>query len=486
MSVHVLNHVRVRRERTALRRAGLSRPIKVALEDGIITPQTVVFDYGCGHGDDLRYLSSLGISCSGWDPAFAPGEERAAANVVNLGYVVNVIEDPQERVHALVEAWKLAREVLIVSARLSLDISASRAATFADGFITGKGTFQKLFEQHELRSWIDAALSAQSVAAAPGIFYVFKDGLRREGYAAARFRRAPSVIHRSRTELLVEQSRAEFDELGAFVSQRGRLPELSECSAAQVLAERIGSLKRAFLVLKRTTDQSDWDRVRTLRSQDLLVYLALGRFPKRPKFAELPEGTRLDIKAFFGNYSQACQEADELLFSAGKPAIVDNACRVAQVGKLTGDALYVHECALSDLPSVLRVYEGCARVLVGRVEGGNIVKLHRFAPVISYVSYPQFEKVAHPPLLGSLIVDLQSLRVRYRDYSASRNRPILHRKEEFISVSHPLREKFAKLTKQEERHQLFDNPERIGYEDGWQAALRAHSVRIAGHRLLRD
>src|SRR5713101_3600608 len=72
MSMHGLHDVRVRRERTALRRTGLSRPIRVALEDGIINPQKLVFDYGCGHGDDLRYLSSLGISCSGWDPAFAP------------------------------------------------------------------------------------------------------------------------------------------------------------------------------------------------------------------------------------------------------------------------------------------------------------------------------------------------------------------------------------------------------------------------------
>jgi DNA phosphorothioation-associated putative methyltransferase len=482
MSVH---DIKVRRERTAIRRAGLSRPVRLAIEDGIINPQTPVFDYGCGHGDDLRYLSSLGIPCSGWDPAFAPAEERSPADVVNLGYVINVIEDPRERAHALEQAWKLTRRVLIVSARLSLDISASRASSFADGFITGKGTFQKLFEQQELRGWIDTALGTQSLAVAPGIFYVFRDGVARESYSAARFRRPASVIHRNRTELLIEQFKPEFDQLAAFVSQRGRFPELSECPAAQTLADKIGSLKRAVLILKRTTDETEWERVRSVRAQDLLVYLALSRFPKRPKFAELPESTKLDIKAFFANYTQACQQADELLFSAGKPAIVDNACRAARVGKLTGDALYVHESALADLPSVLRVYEGCARVLVGRVEGGNIVKLHRFASVISYVSYPQFEKVAHPPLVGSLIVDLQSLRVRYRDYSTSPNRPILHRKEEFVPVTHPLRAKFAKLTRQEEQHGLFAKPERIGYEDGWKEALSACGIRLAGHRLLR-
>ena len=174
-----------------------------------------------------------------------------------------------------------------------------------------------------------------------------------------------------------------------------------------------------------------------------------------------------------------------MLFSAGKPAVIDAACRSAQVGKLTGDALYVHESALAELPSVLRVYEGCARVLVGRIEGSNVVKLHRFVPLISYASYPEFETIAHPALRGSLIVDLKSLRVKYRDYSGSNNRPILHRKERFVANNYPLREKFAKLTKQEERHQLFDYPESIGYENGWREALEARGLRVAGHRLLR-
>ena len=52
-----------------------------------------VLDYGCGKGDDLRALIAQGIDCSGWDPVFLPDEELTKADIVNLGYVINVIED---------------------------------------------------------------------------------------------------------------------------------------------------------------------------------------------------------------------------------------------------------------------------------------------------------------------------------------------------------------------------------------------------------
>ena len=38
----------------------------------------------------------------------------------------------------------------------------------------GADTFQKYYTQDELRAWIDGTLNTRSVAAAPGIFYVFR------------------------------------------------------------------------------------------------------------------------------------------------------------------------------------------------------------------------------------------------------------------------------------------------------------------------
>ena len=59
------------------------------------------FDYGCGRGEDIELLAAEGVTCGGWDPAYRPEAPRQEADVVNLGYVINVIEDPEERAATL-------------------------------------------------------------------------------------------------------------------------------------------------------------------------------------------------------------------------------------------------------------------------------------------------------------------------------------------------------------------------------------------------
>src|SRR5437660_1637250 len=93
--------VAIPRHKTAIHRADLSRPVKSALQDGLIGPAVTVFDYGCGHGHDMDLLAAQGVSCAGWDPAFCPDSPRHPADVVNLGFVLNVIEDVGERAETL-------------------------------------------------------------------------------------------------------------------------------------------------------------------------------------------------------------------------------------------------------------------------------------------------------------------------------------------------------------------------------------------------
>jgi DNA phosphorothioation-associated putative methyltransferase len=54
-------------------------------------------------------LRENGIEAAGWDPYYAPDNPIAAADMVNLGFVVNVIEDFDERLEALTRAWSLTR-----------------------------------------------------------------------------------------------------------------------------------------------------------------------------------------------------------------------------------------------------------------------------------------------------------------------------------------------------------------------------------------
>src|SRR5689334_20972603 len=96
-------------------RTALSRPLATAIRDAILTEATSVFDYGCGRGDDLRNLKALGYNADGWDPAHRRSTALKPAAVVNLGYVVNVIEDPRERAETLRNAWQLAERTLVVS-----------------------------------------------------------------------------------------------------------------------------------------------------------------------------------------------------------------------------------------------------------------------------------------------------------------------------------------------------------------------------------
>lgn len=475
----------IARHKTAVSRAELSRPIKLALADGILRPELPIFDYGCGLGDDLRQLAALGFESAGWDPVYRPEQERHPAPIVNIGYVVNVIEDPAERQDALWRAWALAQQVLIVSGRLTLDAkSLTESSTYQDGCLTCRGTFQKFFDQQELRHWIDQTLHVNAVPAAPGIFYIFRDEQARAAFVASRYRRRTAAPRLSKSAELFNKHEELLEPLKTFAGERGRLPFEDELPNGQKLTDVFGSIRKAFRVVLYATESADWDVVTDERRQDLLIYLALAQFEGRSPFGRLPLVLQRDVKALFGNYRKACAKADEVLFSLGQPAVVESACQLSELGKLTPNALYVHESALTALSPILRLYEGCSRGYLGRVEGANIIKLHRGEPKISYLSYPDFEDDPHPALASVLTVHLQTFRVKIRNYGSDRNRPILHRKELFVARDHPQHEKFARLTRIEESKGLFEDTRRIGLQDGWNEALSQKGLYLRGHRLL--
>ena len=100
--------MKISAHRTAIARGELSRPTRLSLEAGVLQEGETFFDYGCGRGEDVVGLRKLGFSCSGWDPNHWPNEPRVDADVVNIGYVANVIENLEQRNEALKTAWKHA------------------------------------------------------------------------------------------------------------------------------------------------------------------------------------------------------------------------------------------------------------------------------------------------------------------------------------------------------------------------------------------
>lgn len=474
------------RHKTAIRRGDFSRPVKCALRDCLINPSVSVFDYGCGRGEDLELLAADGISCSGWDPVYRPEAVRSPADVVNLGYVINVVEDPKERASTLRSAWDLCRHILIVSAQVLVSGRGKDPVEFGDGILTNRGTFQKFFEQGELKAYLEEQLEIEAIPAAVGVFYLFKDEGRREQFLVNRFHRRTIAPTRRIAKLRFEEARELLDPFIERTLEFGRLPDADEYPEATELIERFGSLKRAYAFVARETGTDLLEEAGRRRREDLLVYLALARFRKRPPVSMLPATLQRDMRTFFGSYPKACKEADQLLFLVGDADAVDEACGRSTIGKLLPDALYIHRSALDHLESLLRVYEGCGRAYLGEIEGANIVKLHRQSGKLSYLVYPDFDTNPHPCLLRSVKLSLRTRELDCYNYASSANPPILHRKETFLRHDHPLYGRFERLTRQEEKHGLLTDTNQIGTRDGWNRRLQERGFVIKGHRLVRS
>ncbi|MEG8181224.1 DNA phosphorothioation-associated putative methyltransferase [Nocardia terpenica] len=481
-----MSETSVARHKTAMTRSALSRPMATAAGDGLLERSSSIFDYGCGRGDDIRHLRAIGYEIDGWDPSHRPRTEKHVADVVNLGYVVNVIERPSERADTLRTAWSLAGSLLIVSARLTWDARDLVGRPMGDGLVTRVGTFQKFYEQAELAEWIEQILGVQPHAAAPGIFYVFRDPAAAQRFLASRVytyrprvRIDPHVQYKANRETLAPL----FD----FMCAHARPPRARELPDQSVVAiqEAFGSLGRAQRLIRQVTEDNYWDQVTVQRRAELMIYVALSRFGRRPRFSQLDAPLAADIRQLFGTYREACLQADRLLLACGDPAMLYVNARGSRIGKQTPSALYVHRTAMAEMAPVLQVYEGCARVLAGTVEHANIIKLSVTEPQVSYLDYPYFDRDPHPTLRTALTVNLRKLTVEWRDYSRSDNPPLLHRKEEFLGADHPRRPIYERLTRSEVRAGLYEHPERIGTLRGWQATLAAAGASLRGHRLVR-
>lgn len=473
----------IERHRAAIARTDISRPVRLAIEWAILTQDTTFFDYGCGYGGDVQRIKNLGYTSTGWDPYYYPDVPRIPADVVNLGYVLNVIEDSEERRQSLIQAWELTGKVLIVAAQILINAPSKTQLAYNDGIVTRRNTFQKYYEQEELKTYIDEVLNVDAVPIALGVYFVFRDEAEKESYKAIRFFSTTSTPRVRIPVKRFEDYQEQLQPLMAFFTKRGRLPVKGELENEQELLSEFGNFRRAFGVVLQATDEAEWDAIAYRRSLDIQVYLALTHFDKRPAWQKLAPEMRHDIKAFFSSYEEACQVADQKLFSLGKPGVIQTACEKSKIGKHTRGALYVHVSALAALDPVLRICEGCASRTIGRVDEATLIKYHTDKPQISYLSYPEFDTDPHPALKASIGIDLKTLFVTHRDYETRANPPILHRKETFVTNNYPRYEEFAKLTQQEQELGLLNQKSDIGTREGWEKCLATHRVEIRGHQV---
>src|SRR5262245_52326236 len=257
------------RHKTAIIRNDLSRPVRLAIEAGLFKPQTTFFDYGCGHGIDMKMIAERSYTSAGWDPFYLPDAEITPAKIVNIGYVINVIENEEERRDALLRAWSLAKEVLIVAAQVLIGEPGKGHLAYNDGLITSRNTFQKYYEQQELKSYIDSVLGVDATPAGLGVYFVFRNEAQAQAFRALRFRSRASTP-RVRTHVKsFDDYREMLESLMQFISDRGRLPVGGELPNEDGVLSEFRSFARAFAVIRRATDEGEWDKIIERRRQDM-------------------------------------------------------------------------------------------------------------------------------------------------------------------------------------------------------------------------
>lgn len=467
------------RRLTAIARRALSVPARTALAEGQIAADTSVLDYGCGRGDDVDALCKLGVLAQGWDPVFSPQTKRQPSHSVLLTYVLNVIEDPQERLQTLRRAWELTEHVLVVSARLDWERRRVTGQEFSDGVLTSRRTFQHLFGANELRRYVQDATKVRCVSAAPGVIYAFRHDSDRLAYLARRI--IPDEQWRE-----ANNATTAVAAMVSFTEHRGRPPRLEEMP--EPVLNSLGHIKPKELQrLVRTAVDTEKVQESAKRSTlNTLLFLALELFNGRGRFSSLPLAVQFDTRSFFISYTEACRRADRLLLKLRDDAYIRAAMRASRAGKLTPTALYVHRRAVEQIPTVLRLYEHCAAIAAGRPPTWNLVKLQHEGRGVGWFDYPDFDIDPHPRLASSCTVDLATFTTSFRSYTDTEDRPLLHRKHEFLLPEDSDAPKYRRLSQVEARAGLYQNPALIGTEQGWEAELRRCGRELRGHRLVRS
>ena len=490
------------RHLTAMVRYGFSAPVQSLARSGFLDGRYRLFDYGCGRGDDVRGLIENGLTAAGWDPYYAPENPVQAADIVNLGFVINVIEDFDERLEALTRAWSLAERLLVVSVMLA-NQNNPRGERFRDGVMTQRSTFQRYYAQAEIKAFLEQVLDEEAIPVAPGVLYVFRDKDAEQRFLVDRYRskghrlldpsarpreRAPAP-RRDRVAEKYDAYREPLERLWELWLTLGRKPDKSEVDDLVALTEGFGSLPKALRFLEEQHEQGEMERASASRIADLEVYLALNQFEHRKPYAHLERGLQQDIKAFFGDYTAAKARGIAQLFQIADVDAIALGCRYASEHGLgwldPGRSLQLHVSLVEQLPPLLRIYVGCAAVLYGDYRNADLVKIHIGSGKVSLMRYDDFEGQSLPRMVERVKIKLREQDIDYFAYGDDFEPPFLYHKSRYINEEFPHYPEQVAFEQMLDGLGLFDwsgygpTPGALG------ATLARHRWTIAGFDLVR-
>ena len=500
----------VQRHLTALSRNGISAPVQILLRHQLLLPGHSFFDYGCGRGSDVAALKDLGVAARGWDPYYAKDHPLCEAEVVNLGFVVNVIEDPAERVEAIRNAFNLAQRVMSIGVMIYGPESPGKP--YMDGFLTSRNTFQKYFSQPEFKDYLEHVLHEEVFMVGPGLALVFKDKVSQQRFSVDRYRskgvsarllsaNSPRLVRDplelaerrlAKRQTLKEQKYAAaqplLDALWRVCLDLGRYPEADEVAALPPLKEAFGSLGAA---LRQISDRYDLDLLRqaqATRRDDLLLFFAMQQFAHRPAFRSLEDRLQRDIKAFFGDYAQAQQQGMKLLMDAADKTAIRNACNWASengLGYLNGQqSLLLHLSLVERLPVSLRAYVACGLIVYGAVSEVQLVKIHIDSGKLTLLQYDDFDSNALPLLAKRIKVNIGKQDFDIFEYSDPKYpKQMLAWKSRYINEDTPGFAEQQALDETLELQGILPNPEHGHFSESLIRDLEARRLMVDGLRL---
>ncbi|MBE0550498.1 MAG: DNA phosphorothioation-associated putative methyltransferase [Rubrivivax sp.] len=493
----------VYRHRTALSRNAISAPVQLLLRHGLLTHETSFFDYGCGRGDDVVALKSEGFPAAGWDPHYAADRQRISADVVNVGFVINVIEDPAERVEVLHRAFELAQRVMSVGVMLYGPDVPGRP--YRDGHITSRGTFQKYFKQSELKDYLDHVLGQDAMLVGPGVAIVFKDKAWEQRFLVGRYRRAGvsarllaarprpttprldrSVARRAELRAEPEQPHPLLESLWRLSLDLGRVPEALEVPFLAEIDQGLGGLQRAVRKMSMAFEPKLLDEARAVRTEDLRLYFAMQQFGRRPRYRQLEMRLQRDIKAFFGDYASAQAAGLALLTQAADSLALGQACHDAAVqglGWLEGDHLQFHVSLVERMPAVLRAFVSCGLLIYGDLSAVDLVKVHSSSGKLTLMQFEGFAVSPLPLMNRRVKVNVRRADCDVFEYGQAYPKPPLYWKSRFMHEEMPGYEEQVAFDEALEGAGVLGDSEYGASAEELSEALARRRLEIAGMRL---
>jgi len=486
----------IARHRTAISRYALSRPLQFLEKHGYLDSQHTIFDYGCGKGDDLRGLKDMGVTAAGWDPHFRPAAEQIPSDIVNLGYVINVIEEKRERLETVQNAYQLCKRLLVVSAQL-LNANPGEHRVYKDGLLTSRGTFQKYFSHQELKDFILEALQVTPIAVAPGIYFVFRNEVAEQDFLEARQRARtfarpriyiPRLSASEKRQEVYDRHKESLEAVWGTWLKLGRPPTADELDFdLKDLLAGFGSLRRISSFLLAFNGEEAIQESAQERVNDLLVYFALNLFNGRPRYKEQSPRMQRDIKAFFRNLSTAIDDARALLFSIRDVDLISAECQAAADGGIgfldKNHSLTLHSSQVNLLSPPLRVYVGCASTLYGDVDNSDLVKIHINSGKLSVMSYEAFSDSPLPLLRERVKIKMRDQDIDFFDYGDEFPSPYLFEKSKYLPEDFPSYREQIEFDSKLAQLKFLEDPARRLTAAEFDYALDAQNLQIEGFEL---